>query len=254
MKKFNKILDVNISQTKAVFILDDQWKFRISISTNDIIDFALYYKNFIEAKNYIINCKKIRYQKLKLSKINKKYNILTKHLKIILQEDPFRLKVLKKINNYWKEICSDRETGAWYWNEEDNSTSHYQQRKNNHNFYGLGERSGNLEKSHRRFIFSQKDALGYNAEKSDPLYKSFPWLYVVNTKNRDSDFGLLYDNLNYGSVDLGSEHSNYHLPYRYINFKNRGIQGYLILKNKKNSIYLLLISLSDQDIFLQNGV
>ena len=237
MKKFNKILDVNISKTKVVFNLDDKWKFRISILTNDIIDFSLYYEKYVEAKNYIIDRKKLRYQKFKLSKkINKKYNIYTERIKIIIEEDPFRLKVLKKINNYWREICSDRETGAWYWNEDDNCTSHYQHRKNDHKFYGLGERSGNLEKSHRRFVFSQKDALGYNAEKSDPLYKSFPWLYVVNTKIRDSDFGLLYDNLNYGSVDLGGEHSNYHLPYRYINFKNRGIQGYLILKNKKNSI------------------
>ena len=68
MKKFNKILDVNISQTKAVFILDDQWKFRISISINDIIDFGLYSENYVVTKNYIINRKKLRYQKIKLLK------------------------------------------------------------------------------------------------------------------------------------------------------------------------------------------
>jgi len=38
LKKLNKILDVNISKTKVVFNLDDKWKFRISILTNDIID------------------------------------------------------------------------------------------------------------------------------------------------------------------------------------------------------------------------
>ena len=133
MKKFNKILDVNISKRKVVFNLDDEWKFRISILTNDIIDFSLYYENYVEAKKYIIDRKNLRYQKFKLSKkINKKYNIYTERIKIIIEEDPFRLKVLKKINNYWREICSDRETGAWYWNEDDNSTSHYQQRKDNH--------------------------------------------------------------------------------------------------------------------------
>ena len=35
--------------------------------------------------------------------------------------------------------------------------------------------TGNLEKSYRRYVLSQKDTLGYNGEKSDPLYKSFPW-------------------------------------------------------------------------------
>ena len=85
MKKFNKILDVNISKTKVVFNLDDEWKFRISILTNDIIDFSLYYKNYVEAKNYIIDRKKLRYQKFKLSKkINKKYNIYTERIKIII--------------------------------------------------------------------------------------------------------------------------------------------------------------------------
>ena len=116
MKKFNKILDVNISKTKVVFNLDDKWKFRISILTNDIIDFSLYYENYVEAKKYIIDRKKLRYQKFKLSKkINKKYNISTERIKIIIEEDPFRLKVLKRIKNYWREISSARETGPWSW-------------------------------------------------------------------------------------------------------------------------------------------
>ena len=49
----------------------------------------------------------------------------------------------------------------------------------------VNQKTGNLEKSYRRYILSQKAALGYNGEKSDPLYKSFPWLYIINKNNRN---------------------------------------------------------------------
>ena len=42
-------------------------------------------------------------------------------------------------------------------------------RKDQH--FGLGDKSGPLDRSGRRFRMRQMDALGYNAETGDPLYK-----------------------------------------------------------------------------------
>src|SRR5690606_4847702 len=41
-------------------------------------------------------------------------------------------------------------------------------------YLGLGEVSGALDKHHRRYRLSPKDALGYDAQFSDPLYKHMP--------------------------------------------------------------------------------
>ena len=42
-------------------------------------------------------------------------------------------------------------------------------------FYGLGDKSGVPNRFGRSFRFFNRDALGYDASYSDPLYKSVPF-------------------------------------------------------------------------------
>ena len=236
MKKFDKILSCKVFKKKVLFNLEHNWGFYIAISNDNIINFELFDKNNKKVLPKIINEKNHIYENTNVSKYKNYYVIKSQLTKIKVHDNPFRITVYRKIRNNWQEICSDRETGSWYWNEEKNETTHYQNRYSYNNIYGLGEKTGNLEKSYRRYILSQKDALGYNGEKSDPLYKSFPWLYIINKNNRNCDYGLLYNTLGYGVVDLGSEHSNYHHPYRYANFQNKGIQLFIFINNKQSII------------------
>ncbi len=236
MKKFDKILSFKVFKKKILFNLEYNWGFYVSISKDNILNFELFNKNNKKVLTRIINEKNLLYKNINVSKYKNFYVIKSYLTKIKVYDNPFRITVYSKIKNKWQEICSDRETGSWYWSENKSQITHYQNRYSYNNIYGLGEKTGNLEKTYRRFVLSQKDALGYNGEKSDPLYKSFPWLYIINKNDRNCDYGLLYNSLSYGIVDLGSEHSNYHHPYRYASFQNKGIQLFIFLNNKKSII------------------
>ena len=87
--------------------------------------------------------------------------------------------------------------------------------KKDDRFYGLGDKTGNLNKRGQRFLMSNRDALGYEASKSDPLYKSIPFLIKHNPENSVFS-GLYFPALCVTEIDLGRES-----PY----FISAGIEG-----------------------------
>nr|WP_238336603.1 glycoside hydrolase family 31 protein [Vibrio sp. S12_S33] len=88
-------------------------------------------------------------------------------------------------------------------------------RNDNELYYGLGEKTGKLNREGRRFEMRNLDAMGYDASKTDPLYKHIPF-YITKTDpdNDGASFGLFYDNLANCWFDLGNELDNYHIKYR----------------------------------------
>ena len=70
-----------------------------------------------------------------------------------------------------------------------------------------------LDHHGRRLRTLQLDALGYNGETSDPLYKHWPFFLG---RRRDSAvcYGVYYDTLSEATFDFGQEFDNYHGFYR----------------------------------------
>lgn len=74
--------------------------------------------------------------------------------------------------------------------------------ESNAHFYGLGDKGGIIERNNKIFRFFNKDSLGYDAETSDPLYKSIPFFI----KEKDSNFtGFLFDECDIDYMDFGKE-------------------------------------------------
>ena len=71
-------------------------------------------------------------------------------------------------------------------------------------FFGLGDKAGSPDHRGKRLRFYNKDALGYDASFSDPLYKSVPFILKENRKNR-SCAGLYFPESCVLSADLGKE-------------------------------------------------
>ena len=92
-------------------------------------------------------------------------------------------------------------------------------------YYGLGEKSGSLDKKFRRYRMRNTDALGYNAEHSDPLYKHIPF-YI--TLRRDYAFGLFYDTTYDCTFDMGCEINNYIGDRVYFETKDPDLDYYFI--------------------------
>jgi len=76
-------------------------------------------------------------------------------------------------------------------------------------FFGLGEKSGYLNKRNRSFKLFNKDSLGYDAAMSDPLYKSVPFFIRMN-RSMSFLIGLYFPNLRVDEVNFGAESRFYY--------------------------------------------
>ncbi|MCW9732285.1 glycoside hydrolase family 31 protein [Avibacterium sp. 20-15] len=126
----------------------------------------------------------------------------------------------------WQTIAQDRKSGAYLMGISQPTITHFMQRKEQERYYGLGEKSGDLNRYGRRFEMRNLDAMGYNAEKTDPLYKHIPF-YITYTS--EASYGLYYDNLCHCWFDLGNELDNYHSAYRLYRADDGDLDYYFIL-------------------------
>ncbi|NDJ76805.1 MAG: glycoside hydrolase family 31 protein [Chloroflexi bacterium] len=126
-----------------------------------------------------------------------------------------------------RAFADDSERRAYAYDAVSHTIWHYLRRRDGEHYYGFGERSGPLDKAGMRLRMLNLDALGYNAETSDPLYKHFPF-YITFVPELDIAYGLFYDNLSTTIFDLGREHSNYYEPYRYYQADDGDLDYYLI--------------------------
>lgn len=145
--------------------------------------------------------------------------------RLTLTGSPLRLQVEQKLGDAWSPWISDRETGGLALTERGARIRHFQQRPLTDRHFGLGDKTGPLDRTGRRFRILQLDALGYDAEIGDPLYKHVPYLAV---QSGPVTGGLFYDTLAPMTFDLGCERSNYHGIYRYVEAEERGLDLWLI--------------------------
>jgi alpha-glucosidase len=81
---------------------------------------------------------------------------------------------------------------------------HYQRKHPDVLYYGLGERTGPLDLAGRRFRLERLDCMGYDAEKSDPLYKFCPFYIGLSNQYKEA-YGIYYNNFSNTTIDLGQE-------------------------------------------------
>ncbi|MDB5482803.1 MAG: malZ [Caulobacteraceae bacterium] len=127
----------------------------------------------------------------------------------------------------WTEAARDRPTQAYDFGWWDGTPRHYLARSPGERYFGLGERSGAMDRAGRRFRLSNVDAMGYDARTSDPLYKHIPF-YITRRADSGLAFGLFYDTLSDCVFDFGCEHSNYHGPYRYLAAEHGDVDLYVL--------------------------
>ncbi|PJG84152.1 TIM-barrel domain-containing protein [Caviibacterium pharyngocola] len=150
--------------------------------------------------------------------------VTTDLLKVIVH-NPLYLEWFYKKDDRWLPLAQDRKTGAYLFALDNTKVSHFLIRKPNEDYYGLGEKAGNLNLKGHRFEMRNLDAMGYNAETTDPLYKHIPF-YI--TKTDDVSYGIYYDNLASCWFDLGNELDNYHVAYKSYRAEDGDLDYYII--------------------------
>lgn len=123
-------------------------------------------------------------------------------------------------------LFSDRNIMAYNLNGEMGKGSyHYISREKDEQIFGLGDKTGNVNKNGRRFKIETFDAMGFDANSSDPLYKQIPF-YIC--KNPVGSYGIFYDTYSNGEIDFGREINNYYEGYKYAKFEEDSLIYYVI--------------------------
>ncbi|UYF98670.1 glycoside hydrolase family 31 protein [Halomonas sp. GD1P12] len=154
--------------------------------------------------------------------------IQTRQLKAVIQKEGFRISWYQATQGQWQLFAQDRQTQAYnFAGELGSEIKHYLKRDIKEQYFGLGERTGQLDHHHGRYRNLTIDAMGYDAEYSDPLYKHIPF-YITRKPEQSFSYGLFYDNLAPGYFDLGRELDNYHGLYRYFEAQSGDLDYYMI--------------------------
>ena len=158
--------------------------------------------------------------------------IKTDKLKCKINLDGFIISWYKKSLGKWIKVCQDLQTQAYnldFWS--DRGIYHAIKKDPNAMFFGLGEKTGTLNRDKKRYEMKSIDPMGYDPQSSDPLYKHIPFFISHNPKNRIS-FGIFYDNLSDSYFNFGKEIDNYHGPYTSYEAKAGDLDYYFILGDK----------------------
>ena len=125
-------------------------------------------------------------------------------------------------------FAADRPTFAYQWSAKTPVVRHDMARLSADRYFGLGDKTGPLDKHGRRLRTLALDALGYDAKSGDPLYKHWPYL-IARDGATEIAYGVFYDTLAAATFDLGCEHDNYHGFYRYCEIDGGDLDYYLFV-------------------------
>ena len=134
----------------------------------------------------------------------------------------------KSADHPFYPVLDDRATQPYRYSSNTHRLIHALKRDPAERYYGFGEKSGNADKHGRRLRMGTTDALGYDAETSDPLYKHIPFYLTVRPDRGGEAVGLFYDNLARGAFDLGQEIDAYHGLYRTFEAEDGDLDLYVI--------------------------
>ncbi len=138
---------------------------------------------------------------------------------------PLHLSWAAKIDGAWRTFVDERPTGGMLLGLRDHQHGHFLRRYPNEPVHGLGEKTGALNRAGRHFEMRNLDAMGYDAETTDPLYKHIP--FSMTQTATTGAWSIFYDNLASCRFDLGQELDNYHLPYRAYRAEDGDLDYYL---------------------------
>src|SRR5437762_3723390 len=109
--------------------------------------------------------------------------VTTPKLRLAIALRPFGLRWMLDGTTF----AADRSTYSYQWRERTGAIRHSMARAPMDRFYGLGDKTGPLDKHGRRLRTLALDALGYDPQTSDPMYKHWPFMI-----GRDGASGLAF--------------------------------------------------------------
>ncbi|MGM5469101.1 glycoside hydrolase family 31 protein [Flavobacteriaceae bacterium LMO-SS05] len=125
------------------------------------------------------------------------YEIFTADLRVVITKSPFKIQIF---NKYQKLILGDTDEQPYVVDGSEIKTTKVL--RNDEHFFGLGEKTGSLDRRGQSYIMWNSDKPCYSV-KEDPLYKSIP--FFMSSYN----YGIFFDNTYKTKFDFGKESNDY---------------------------------------------
>ncbi len=186
------------------------------------------------------------------SETESEITIETGFIRAVVRREPLALTWFFRAHEtaVFEPALRDRPTEAYRFERAGPRFIHALVRANSDRYYGFGEKSGDADKHGRRLRMRTTDALGYDAETSDPLYKHIPFYLTVRpTCGGAAVVGLFYDNLSHGAFDLGQEIDAYHGPYRTFEASDGDLDLYLLFGRRVSHVVAQFTALTGRNAF-----
>ena len=142
---------------------------------------------------------------------------------LVVDKDPINFKLLAADGS---ELYSTL-PGNPFVKDANNRVVAYSRMKEDDCFYGFGEKTGLLDKNKTFQRERATDAMGYDAEKMDTLYKHIPF-YIRLDRDTHKAVGVFYHNFYESVFNMGREKSNYWPRYTYFQADGGDLDCFLI--------------------------
>ena len=110
----------------------------------------------------------------------------------------------------WRLVLADRPTQPYLFDRRSPRFAHHLVSHPGERYHGFGDKSGDVDKRGRRLVMGTTDAMGYDAETSDPLYKHIPSASACGRTAAGRRSASSTTTLARAVFDLGQAISNYH--------------------------------------------
>lgn len=134
----------------------------------------------------------------------------TGKVRLVFTKDPIGFALYDKEGSM---LYSDL-PGAFCTLDSNHRVNHYSCMEEEDCFYGFGEKAGLLNKNKTFLRQRATDAMGYDPEKTDTLYKHIPFYIRLNRSTKKA-VGVFYHNFYESCFNMGCEKSNYWQRYTY---------------------------------------
>ena len=135
--------------------------------------------------------------KINVSESASNFEVFTGDLRVMVQKNPLKINIFDK---YQRLVLGDYDVQAF--TTEGTSVETKKVLRDDEQFFGLGEKTGPLNRRGRSFEMWNSDKPCYS-DTDDPLYKSIP--FFLSTYN----YGIFFDNTYKTEFDFGKESDDY---------------------------------------------
>ena len=158
-----------------------------------------------------------------LTETERGYAVESAALRLELDREPACLRLYDREGSLlWSAL-----PGCPFTRDRNGRVTAYSRMEEDDCFYGFGEKTGPLNKNQHFLRERATDAMGYDPERCDTLYKHIPFYLRLDRKSRKAA-GLFYHNFFESEFNMGCEKSNYRPRYSYFRADGGDLDLFLI--------------------------